>query len=297
MRLKKPKYVRDTKHKGVWLHPSQHTNYGSIVQNLVNSLNDLTPYSGAINAAAAVAGQLWEPPYYKDMCKVAKAGGLHTHEVVLANHAYELSRFGCTTRIDEQDGRLRMLRTLDWPLPGIGKHTVVVRHVKENCTSVTFPGLVGSLTGMRHGEYAVAINAAPASGFATGWQPLLLLRWVLENCDSYTSAKKVLCKTDLVAGVFFTLVGVDDACIIERTARDYAVRGYDGDPIVIANHYVHKDFVKINPKKKDSRDRYAAFIADPEAWHEPPVLHSETVQLVELVPESGHCDAWGVVKK
>lgn len=294
MGLLKSRAITDGAGEGIWLRPGKWPRYANVVQSLVAALEEISPYTPILTGAAKLAGLLWEPPYHADMVQVAAYSDLSVTQVVLANHAYEISRFGCTTRVDAHRGKLRLCRTLDWPLPGIGEHTATVHHKPYGVTNVTFPGLVGALTGMRAGGYAVAINAAPGSGFSNGWQPLLLVRWVLENCDSYEEALEVLTGTELTTGVFFTLVGTEDACVIERTASDFQIRPYDGTPLVVANHYVHKDFRGLNPKNPDSRARYKAFKESKAGWRKYPVMSETTVQYVEMVPEIAKCDAWGV---
>ena len=76
--------------------------------------------------------------------------------------------------------RRGLLRTLDWPFNGLGRHIAVahMRGAGGDFFSVTWPGYVGALTAMAPGRFAACVNQAPMwrrSGIA-GYALLILRR-------------------------------------------------------------------------------------------------------------------------
>ena len=73
--------------------------------------------------------------------------------------------WGCTTGVapDPAGPGMRMLRTLDWPFHGVGRHVLVARQQGPAgpFLNVTWPGFVGVVTAMAPGRFALAINQAP----------------------------------------------------------------------------------------------------------------------------------------
>ena len=108
----------------------------------------------------------------------------------------------------------RLLRTLDWPLPGLGRALVVARQQgAAGCYyNVTWPGYVGVLTAMAPGRFSAAINQPPLRRFTGslpldwvlgrfsiyrhgGLPPSHLLRRVFDECRGYEDAKRMLVET------------------------------------------------------------------------------------------------------
>ena len=88
------------------------------------------------------------------------ADALDFSGVWLLNASYQ---WGCTARAVEQDGAPWIIRTLDWPFKGLGRHIAVahMRGAGGDFFSVTWPGYVGALTAMAPGRFAACINQAP----------------------------------------------------------------------------------------------------------------------------------------
>ena len=72
-------------------------------------------------------------------------------------------QWGCTTMARDEDGVPWLVRTLDWPFPGLGRHVEIAHKWGEagEFYSVTWPGYVGALTAMAPGRFAASINQAP----------------------------------------------------------------------------------------------------------------------------------------
>lgn len=187
-----------------------------------------------------------QSPYLVEIATVAAA--LDFPGVWFLNGSYE---WGCTSLAREDSGAPWLLRTLDWPFPGLGRH-VEVAHMAGpagDFLSVTWPGFVGALTGMAPGRFAASINQAPlwrrtrhpwlrgydilANAVATWSLPHIppdqLLRHVFETCATFDDARRRLEQTPVARPVIFTLAGckAGERCVIERTEETFQTRYED----------------------------------------------------------------------
>lgn len=194
----------------------------------------------------------------EEIRSLAAGMGVSTSLAVVFNQAYELSHvapivpiFGCTTAVKKTNDRgLVLVRNLDWPLSRIGRATRVFRFVdgERSFVSVGIAGYAGVLSGMLPGRYAVCINWAPplCPPKLSRTSPAILLRQALETCDTYTQAVRMLASTPLSTSVFFTVCGVNEACIIERTQSSGFVRRLEEEALVQSNHFLHRPFRSAN---------------------------------------------------
>jgi hypothetical protein len=196
--------------------------------------------------------------YRDEIASWAEALGVSLGTVTILNCAYELSHLrrpkliGCTAGIRWVNGLgMVHVRSLDWPLATMGAATRVFRFRRgaREFVSVGLPGHVGVLSGMLPHAYSVTINWAPPVAFPCfEFGPAFLLRDCLETCDSYDEALRTLTETPLSTSVFFTVCGTakEQACVIERTQREAAVRTMLGPALTQANHHVAERFAKNN---------------------------------------------------
>ena len=186
-------------------------------------------------------------PYFAEIAQIAAA--LDLSGVWLLNASYQ---WGCTARAAEQDGAAWLLRTLDWPFRGLGRHTEIahMRGDHGDFFSVTWPGYVGVLTAMAPQRFAAALNQAPMwrrtrhrllrpadhvasvlrAAAGTGRMPPdQLLRRAFEICDDFAAARRFLETTPIARPVIYTLVGcaAHERCVIERTENDFVTREDD----------------------------------------------------------------------
>jgi hypothetical protein len=183
-----------------------------------------------------------DTPYLGDIETIATTLGFPG--VWFLNGSYE---WGCTTHARGEDAPW-LLRTLDWPFPGLGRHLEIARMhgPAGEFYSATWPGFVGVLTAMAPGRFSVSINQAPlwrrtrhrylrlvdvAANAITTWSlrhipPDQLLRQVLETCATFADAKAKLETTPVARPVIFTLAGVKpgERCVIERTEQGFSTR-------------------------------------------------------------------------
>ncbi len=183
-------------------------------------------------------------PYVAEIASIAAA--LDFSGVWLLNASYQ---WACTTLAAEQAGAPWLLRTLDWPFLGLGRH-VEVAHMRGDggdFYNVTWPGYVGALTAMAPFRFGASVNQAPlrrrtahrllrgydfAANAIAIWQagdlmpPDQLLRRVFETCADFAAARRMLEETPVARPVIYTLVGCTpgERCVIERTETGFQSR-------------------------------------------------------------------------
>jgi hypothetical protein len=184
-------------------------------------------------------------PYLAEIEAVAR--GIGRPGVWLLNIVYE---WACSTGAGPDPGGPgnRMIRVLDWGLPGIGRYVVVGRHATPwgPYFNISWPGYVGVLTAMAPGRFSVAINQAPRRVSKAGRWPAEvasrvrmlrlrdglpaahLLRRVCETAPDFRAARAMLADESLVLATpaIFTVSGIepDEAAIVEALGRRRAVR-------------------------------------------------------------------------
>lgn len=213
------------------------------------------PLLPALDRAARRWLKASRSPYVAEIGQIAAT--LDISGVWLLNASYQ---WGCTSRALLQDGVPWIIRTLDWPFRGLGRHVAVTRMRGEagDFFSATWPGYVGALTAMAPGRFAACINQAPMwRRTAHQWlrpfdfaanalnifarvrhiPPDQLLRQVFETCKDFSDARRVLETTPVARPVMFILVGCapHQRCIIERTETGFVSREED---LCCANDWV-----------------------------------------------------------
>ena len=266
-------------------------------------------------------------PYLAEIAAISAA--LEFSGVWFLNGSYQ---WGCTSYARGDDAPW-LVRTLDWPFPGLGRHVEVARMAGSagEYHSVTWPGFVGLLTGMAQGRFAAAINQAPMwrrtrhpwlrpfdmmANAATTWPlrhkpPDQLLREVFETAPDFSSARRLLETTPIARPVIYTLAGcrAGERCVIERTVDGYTTRNEDtgaaNDWLAAAAPWEarmggDKLFVwNYHEAGANSRERREALAAWNEpfggnfAWVVPPVLNRYTRIAVEMCAAQGRLRVTG----
>jgi len=267
-------------------------------------------------------------PYAAELQAIA--GQLELPGIWFLNGCYQ---WGCTARASEQAGVPWLVRTLDWPFPGLGRRVEVawMRGPAGEFHNVTWPGYVGVLTASAPGRFAASINQAPmwrrtqspwlrpydiALNAVYAWQiraipPDHLLRDVFETCETFVEAKHRLEVTPIARPVIFTLVGcnAEERVVIERKEHDY--RTLDEDTCA-ANDWLlrrpswearvgadalftfsFEEAAKNSRRRSDHLAAWSSVFVGDFAWVSPPVLNSQTRVAVEMCPATGVLHAIG----
>ncbi|WP_051335489.1 hypothetical protein [Methylocapsa acidiphila] len=186
-------------------------------------------------------------PYVSEIEEIASSLGFPGVWTLNASYLW-----GCTALAREEDGAPWLVRTLDWPFRGLGRHADLVhgRGAAGDYFSVTWPGYAGALTAMAPGRFAACVNQAPmrrrsrhtwlraydlAANARHTWAniryipPDQLLRLTFETCETYDDAKRMLEQTPVARPVIYTLIGCEpgERCVIERTDVGYKTRETD----------------------------------------------------------------------
>ena len=226
------------------------------------------------------------------------------HGAYMLNHSYE---WGCTAGVHAG----RLMRTLDWPFDGLGQALIVTRWDggAGPYWSVTWPGVVGVLTGLAPGRFAAAINQPPlprtAGARMTAWpvarwrvarqralSPTHALRHAFDHCPDYASADAWLRTIPLCIPAIFTIAGPNDgeAVVIERTER----HAFEPTRAVAANHWTSQGAPPGQPRNLSSHSRHRAMCslmdADPQwslDWVQAPILQPDTRVAVLADPRAG----------
>jgi hypothetical protein len=255
-----------------------------------------SPYTGEVAEIAAIAG---EPG------------------VFVVNTAYE---WGCTVAACHSGDAPLLLRTLDWPFSGLGRHATVARQTGPagEFWNVTWPGAVGVLTAVAPGRFAATINQAPLYRRTGGdllryadyavnairtlvrvrhAPPAHVLRQVFETAGGYAEARAMLVRIPVARPVLISLTGrrPDESCVIER--EETAARVIEG-AVVVGNDWQEprpgwEARSCGGPFETDSRDRRTTLAAQvsnravPFGWVTPPVRNWATRVAVEMNAGNG----------
>lgn len=222
-------------------------------------------------------------PYRGEIKGSAAALGISYRDAIVSNFLYEIGQvggFGYGTwvdqivpfaeRMDEVRGRIKKtfnslkgrlmactagaapveglgmihVRSLDWPMEGLGKHSLILHHVNGKAGdfySVGWPGYSGILSGFKPGKFSATINQASMLCRPNlQWPPAHLLRWVFEHCESYAEALDLLKSSPVCVHAFVLLASPKKAAVVELAPNGNTVVTMKKEPLVIANNYISK---------------------------------------------------------
>ena len=242
---------------------------------------DIAQYKGVISLTGLTLRVLTKGrnPYREEIKGAAKVLGIEYNEAVALNFLYEASlavgygyrlwegsigdklrgitatlkrrancfsrgALACTAGARPVEGLgMTHVRTMDWPVDGLGRHTLILHHIHApagDFFSVGWPGYSGVLSGFKPGAFSATINQADVIRMPNlQWPPAHLLRWVFENCRTYSEALAILRSTSVCFPAFVLLAGPDKAAVIELGSDGNTVKPMiKGQPIAVANDYL-----------------------------------------------------------
>ncbi|XP_034250617.1 acid ceramidase-like [Thrips palmi] len=192
--------------------------------------------------------------YREELIGISEATGVGIGEITLFNVFYEFFS-ACTSIVAQSDsGVMFHGRNLDfglflgwdplnhtWQTTSLLKPLVVqLRFVRGNNTvyrAVNYAGYTGVLTALKPKKFTLTIDERFRinggyvgiiewiSGMRNQQWIGFLTRQVMEKCNSFTCAQKMLAKPSLVAPVYFILSGISskEGCIITRGRNSFNI--------------------------------------------------------------------------
>jgi len=231
--------------------------------------------------------------------------------------------WGCTTGVYVTEEGAVLRRVLDWRFPSLGRDLIVAHQLGSagEFYNVTWPAMSGVYHAMAPGRFAAAINQAPMRRYGpgllfdwarnrvgvngrTGLPAAHLLRHIFETAPDYARAKAMLCEVPIAVPAIFTLAGIAEGCVIERTEDDYAVRELAGDRVCATNHFdsrLKHTARAWHPRSRDSLERLGRAVAlslsDVESdfdWFKPPICNPTSRVVLNAAAASGALAVMGV---
>ena len=182
----------------------------------------------------------------------AKVSGIDRNILILTNAMPDLEKIGgCSTMIVESERSKTKSplfgRILDWPpheeLPEFTLVTVFKSPKKHACATVTFPVVMGAISGMNDAGVSLAINEIFASKDASpksdlkGVPMLMLFRKLLEDCASVSEVEKILKESRRTTYFCLTVCDKDGGCVFEVTPKNVIARKATEHVCCCTNHF------------------------------------------------------------
>jgi hypothetical protein len=205
-------------------------------------------FDQASQAAMAFA-PLMSEEHRTEVNAMAQAAGIDPGQMMLAQCFLDLdSMAACSTLTlpasASPDGVARFARNLDFPSLGVADKgsVVLVFHPKDRYSfiAVTWPGLVGALSGMNeHGLTLASMEVTRGRRPPTAMPYMLLYRTVLEQCRTVEEAVALLEKTPRqTANNLMLMDATGDRAVVEITPQNITVRrADDGQALASTNHH------------------------------------------------------------
>jgi hypothetical protein len=187
-----------------------------------------------------------------ELATAAKVADVDKNLLTALNAIPDLAKLGgCSTLVVEpgrsSTGGPLFGRNLDWPpfeeLPEYTMVMVVRQKDKHTFAAVTFPVLLGVLSGMNDAGLCVAINEITATKDKsavrnmTGTPMMFLLRKILEECTTVEEAEKLLKAHGRTTWFCLTVCDKKGGCVFEVTPRNVVRRDGSNDVCCCTNHF------------------------------------------------------------
>jgi len=188
----------------------------------------------------------------KEFLAAAKASGVEKNVLIMTNAMPDLQKIGgCSTFIVEKErskveaplfGRL-----LDYPpheeLPEFTLVTVYKQPKKHTVATVTFPIIMGAISGINDAGLCLAINEIFASkdnspkSDLKGVPMLILFRKLLEECTTVEEVEKMLNDTKRTGYFCLTVCDKNGGCVFEVTTKSVVARKGVESICCCTNHF------------------------------------------------------------
>jgi hypothetical protein len=191
-------------------------------------------------------------PNQVELTSACKAADADRDLLTALNAIPDLAKMGgCSTLVVEpgrsSTGGPLFGRLLDWPpFEELPEHTLVLvvrPKDKHSFAAVTFPVLLGTISGMNDAGLSLAINEIYAAKDGSkgqnlnGTPMLFLFRKILEECTTLDEAEKVLKANARTTWFCLTVCDKNGGCVFEVTPRSVIRRDAIKDVCCCTNHF------------------------------------------------------------
>jgi hypothetical protein len=215
--------------------------------------------AGATYPLLAATGKSMVPHFPPDQLKefeaAAKASGVDRDLLVVGNTMFDIKKLiACSTLIVEPErsatGQILFGRNLDFPTCGFLQDYTLVRVSKpagkHAFAAITFPGLMGCLSGINDAGLSVAVLEVYESADdsvkldPTGIPYAMCFRWVLEECTTVAEAEKALKDMKRTTLVNLAVCDTKGGAVLEITPKQVVLRPADRGLCACTNHFRSK---------------------------------------------------------
>jgi hypothetical protein len=188
----------------------------------------------------------------KELTAAAKASGISRNVLILTNAMPDLEKIGgCSTLIIEPGRSTTKAplfgRILDWPphedLPEFTLVAVIRQPNKHTVATVTFPVVMGCISGMNDTGLSLTINeihhskdGSPKSDLK-GVPMLALFRKLLEECTTVDEVEKMLKEHKRTTYFCLTVCDTKGGCVFEVTTKNVVRRQACDNVCCCTNHF------------------------------------------------------------
>ncbi|MEM9671479.1 MAG: C45 family autoproteolytic acyltransferase/hydrolase [Cyclobacteriaceae bacterium] len=210
-------------------------------------LNDFEGAKYLFDSIGEFKNEVISQDYLKEIEFIASISNYSANEVLIANLYYDVLKFyfGCTAFAVETNGKILHARNLDWWTDNniLSTHSRIFDFQKNNKTifkTVGWFGFIGALSGIKPEHFSITLNAVLSKDSPEIATPVsFLLRDVLEQADSYETAKGKLEQTVIASDCLLLIAGAckNKMAVIERTPKRHATRLPNQNFITVTNDY------------------------------------------------------------
>jgi len=237
-----------------------------------------------------IVARLFGQEYQAEIKGIARQAGVSYAQLLLGNLMYDLSQLyehyflgggqptACSSySCNLPDGSPVLARNMDWEVPeSLGRHTLLLRHHrgKRSYLSVGVAGMVGVLSAMQPGHWAVTLNQAPIEHIQPRWLQTPALQRLRQVCDGFGGYRNLVRRIQeyqTMTPFFAHVVGAKRGqhMVINGLGDSFVERRMDGRRLIQTNHFVDEDLAYLNGAEEwqeedgswltcDSQPRYEA---------------------------------------
>lgn len=228
---------------------------------------------GASRLGGSVIGTIagwYGGEYVAEIKGLAAAAEVPFSQVLLSNLMYDAcqasERLGSATACSSYSCNVRgkpvLARNLDWNWPdSIGRHTILIRfhRGRRSYLSVGVVGMVGVLSAMFEGHWAVTFNQCPARLLPFNcfqWPSTQRLRAAADGFGSLGSLVRRLVAYQTMSPFFAHVIGVgpNQHVVVNGMGREFSHRRIDGPMLIQTNHFIGEDEHLNPPDEETDRD-------------------------------------------